>query len=165
MIMTFEAAQADIRKRRAETIESLIEESRAKGGITDRLYWTMVYDFEMAPVTTNREQLAALGIHMPPLTDVPPNQKTRILKEVVGGLAKHNIYVCHADCFDDDALYERLFKCLDEKVREMVVQDGVKEYLELNIRHDAESKYPRPWIPSPSPLPVGGEGEDGTERT
>jgi hypothetical protein len=154
MTETVQRIRAQKLEERTNAIARLIEESKRKGGITDRIYWTMVYDFEMAPLTTNRAQLSFCGIHMPPATEVSEDQMTDILKKVAEGLADFSIYILHAECFDTPSLYEKIFKVLDEEVREVPPDPGVREYIDLNYnRPPTDENHVRDWIPVAPPHP------------
>lgn len=152
----FTAEMQAIRSRkeqeRQEAIDRLVEKGKESGGITDRLYWKMVYDFEIAPKTTNRKQLLELGIAMPPFEDVPdPNQRLDILKRVLLGLAAHNIFVMQDDLLDDDPFYKKIFLCLDEEVREVPNEPGVREYIHFTGLGPPTTEHNRDWVPVAPP--------------
>ena len=70
----FAELQERKRKDRDEEIDRLQREAGERGEITDRMFWTMVYDFERAPWTTNRRQLAELGVEVPSLDHLAPDE-------------------------------------------------------------------------------------------
>lgn len=140
-------------KERQEAIDKLVEKGKASGGITDRLYWKMVYDFEMAPKTTNRKQLLELGIEMPPFDEVGHPIKAHVLlKVVLQGLALHNIYVLQHEHLNDEDFYKVIYKCLDEDCREVPNEPGVREYIHLMGEPcSGDSMHERDWVPVAPP--------------
>lgn len=153
----FTAEMQAIRERkeqeRQEAIDKLVEKGKESGGITDRLYWKMVYDFELAPKTTNRKQLLELGIKMPPFDETSSHpQRYQILRLVLKGLSLHNIYVLHHEHLNDEALYKILYKCLDEEVREVPNEPGVREYIQLMGEPcSGDTMHNRDWVPVAPP--------------
>lgn len=120
------------RRTRRREIDRLVEEARRAGGVCDRLYWTMVYDFELAPVTTNLAQLEGLGIEVPAAADLDDSVLEQRLWEVIRGLARLQIYLIDTEHLDDRALYEQLEgRILREEVREVPPEPGVREYIDL----------------------------------
>jgi len=130
---SFEARRKERARVRREAIERLIEESRRVGGVTDRLYWTMVHDFELAPLTTNLRQLEELGIEVPPASSLDDERLTERLWEVIEGLARLQTYLLGTDHLSDRELYDRLERqVLREQVREVPPEEGVREYIDLD---------------------------------
>lgn len=128
----FEATRAAKRRLRTEAIDRLQDEARRAGGITDRLYWTMVYDFELAPLTTNLAQLRELGVEVPPADSLDEGEVSVRLWAVIEGLAKLNVYLISTDHLSDRELYHRLeSRVLREEVREVPPEPGVREYIDL----------------------------------
>ncbi len=128
----FEARCAAKRAVRKQAIDRLQDEARRAGGITDRLYWTMVYDFEMAPLTTNLQQLRELGIEVPPEAGLEDEELERRLWEVIEGLARLQVYLISTDHLSDRDLYRQLEqRVLREEVREVPPEPGVREYIDL----------------------------------
>lgn len=153
----FTAEMQAIRSRkeqeRQEAIDKLVEKGKKSGGITDRLYWKMVYDFEIAPMTTNRKQLLELGIAMPPLDEVADlGERVETLKMVLKGLGALNIFVLHHEHLSNDDFYQRIYKCLDEEVREVPNEPGVREYIHLMGEPcSGDSMHERDWVPVAPP--------------
>ena len=132
MRMDFAEVQARKRKVRDDEIDRLQREAGERGEITDRMFWTMVYDFERAPWTTNRRQLGELGLEVPSLDDVAADEVADRLREVIGGLARINVFLLHTDHLGDVELYRRLTEeILDEPIRDIPVCPGVREYIDL----------------------------------
>lgn len=120
------------RTTRNTAIDGLIAKATAQGDCTDRLYWTLIYDFEHAPMTTNLAQLAEVGIQ--PLA---PDQTTDAelftqLWLVINGLARLGIYITNSNHLTDRAFYERLISgILVEPVRDLPPDAGVQEFIDL----------------------------------
>lgn len=130
--MNFEEAQARKAVERDEAIERLRSEAKARGQLGDRAFWSMVYDFEMAPVTTNRRQLGEVGVSVPPSASIDDALLAGKLREICDALGRLNVYLLHTDHLSDRELYERLEKeILDEEVRDIPALDGVREYIDL----------------------------------
>lgn len=128
----FAELQERKRKDRDEEIDRLQREAGERGEITDRMFWTMVYDFERAPWTTNRRQLAESGVEVVPIDELTTDEVPERLREVIEGLARLNVYLLHTDHLGDVELYRRLSEeILDEEVRDIPVCPGVREYIDL----------------------------------
>lgn len=125
---------------RERRIDRLVEGSIRSGGTSDRTYWTMVHDFELAPKTTNRAQLASLGIRVPPSESLVDEQLPGKIKEVAEGLAFLNVFLMHTDHLGDRAFYEKLCAVLDEQVAELPSDPSVREY--VDFRKDEQSPAP-----------------------
>ena len=149
----FDVQMQELRDRketeRQEAIDKLIERSKESGGVTDRLYWKMVYDFEIAPLTTNRKQLLELDIAMPPLDEVAdPGERVEILQLVLKGLAAHSIFVLGHEHLGNDDFYKTIYKCLDEECREVPNEPGVREYIQLTgVSSPEVVDQQRDWVP------------------
>jgi len=135
----------DKRVQRRQAIDRLQDEARRAGGVTDRLYWTMVYDFEMAPLTTNLQQLRELGIEMPPEPGIEDEELKRRLWEVIEGLARLQVYLISTDHLSDRELYRHLEqRVLREEIREVPLEPGVREYIDLSTMHSQQQDtHPR----------------------
>ncbi len=130
--MGFEEAQARKVRAREEGIQRLQSEAMARGQALDRAFWAMVYDFEVAPVTTNRKQLAEMGIEVPAADSLADDEIAVKLKEIVAALASLHVYLLHTDHLSDRDLYRRLAEeVLDEEVRDIPPVHGVREYVDL----------------------------------
>lgn len=126
-----DAAEA-CRKRRERAVDELVAKAREAGGTEDRTYWSIVYDFEHAPMTTNRRQLADRGVEVPPPESVPDEALDAELARVVGALARMGIYFMHTDHLDDRTLLTRIAReIIDEDVRELPPSDTAIEYVDL----------------------------------
>lgn len=134
-----EARFAERRERRKREIDRLVDAAKRSGDVVDRLYWTMVYDFEMAPMTTNLAQLAEIGVEVPLPEELDDAAIAAKLQEVVQGLARLQVYLLHTDHLDDRSLYSRLRqRVLLEEVREVPADPGVREFIDLLAPGDGE---------------------------
>ncbi|MBM4101764.1 MAG: hypothetical protein FJ256_05825 [Phycisphaerae bacterium] len=121
------------RRARAEAIDRLVADARDKGGCTDRMYWTIVHDFERADWTTNLQQLEEIGVCPPPPGDVGHQELSLVLWELIDALAGLGIYLIHTDHLSDRELYERLMlHVLREQVRDLPPDASVHEYIDLS---------------------------------
>lgn len=126
-----DAAEA-CRQRRERAVDELVAKARAAGGIEDRTYWSIIYDFDHAPMTTNRRQLAERGVEVPPPDSVPDEALESELSRVIGALARMGIFFMHTDHIDDRTLLRRIAsEIIDEDVRELPPSDTAIEYVDL----------------------------------
>ena len=104
-------------------ITQLVNDSIARGETNnDRFYFTLVFDLEMAAMTTNQAQLLEIGI----------DPRTATLWEMINGLADLGIYLLHTNHLSDEQLFNKL--CADiitEKVRDLPPSRGVNEFVDL----------------------------------
>lgn len=123
------------RRDRDAKITELVERAAASGGPKDRAYWSLVYDLELSPMTTNRAQLAEIEIATPPPDDLDEAGVTRVLGLVVAGLAELQTYLIHTNHLSDRELYTRLAApvggILDEPVHEICEGSGGREFIDL----------------------------------
>jgi hypothetical protein len=126
-----DAAEA-CRQRREKAVDELVAKARDTGGPEDRMYWSIVYDFEHAPMTTNRRQLADRGVEVPPPESVPDEALGAELARVIGALGRMGIFFLHTDHLDDRTLLRRIAnEIIDEDVRELPPSDTAIEYVDM----------------------------------
>ncbi|MFZ4722868.1 MAG: hypothetical protein ACOYMI_06930 [Phycisphaerales bacterium] len=120
---------------RKRAIDALVERAAMQGACTDRLFWTMHYDFELAPLTSNLEQLREVGVYMPPEADLPEGSLLhRHLWEVIETLADLGIYLLRTDHLSDRELYQLLEgRILREPVRDLPPSEGVSEFIDVGV--------------------------------
>lgn len=124
------------RKRRARerAIDGLLAQARHTGGCADRMYWTLVWDLEMAPMTTNLEQLAEVGFIPVPPDDVCEGEMKDVLDDLISELARLGVYLTHTDHLGDRDLYELLVtRVLREQVRDLPPSPDVVEWIDLAV--------------------------------
>jgi len=134
-----ESPLARKRRDRDEAIDRLMTDAKGRGQTADRAFWSMVYDFEMAPMSTNRKQLMELGMEVPPSASLTDEALTTKLHEVIGMLGQLNIFLLHTDHLSDRELYERLERdILDEEVRDLPPDGAAREFIDLCISDTLE---------------------------
>lgn len=127
-----ETRWAEKRRVRESAIERLIEEASDRGDTTHRMYWTLLYDFEHAPLTTNLEQLAEAGVVLPAADDLTDDEVQEWMWELIEGLGELGIYLLHTDHLSDRALYRHMTESvLAEPVRDLPPDAGVHEFIDL----------------------------------
>ncbi|MBX3354501.1 MAG: hypothetical protein KF724_02250 [Phycisphaeraceae bacterium] len=141
-----EALRAAQRANREARIDALVRDAEARGSCpADRAYWSLVYDLELAPMTTNRQQLLAIGIEAPPLAEIPEGEVSTRLWRVIRGLRDIYTYLIHTDHLSDRELYERLVSTiLDEPVHEICDGSGGQEFIDLAGGRTVEDR--RAWL-------------------
>ena len=115
-------------------------------------YWALVYDFEQAPWTTNREQLEELGIETPVAATLSDEELKERLDDVIQGLSLLGVYLLNSNHFSDVGLYEHLrTSVLEEAVRDSICEEaanwvdlcdpscGCENIRELWLRYYAEA--------------------------
>jgi hypothetical protein len=126
---------------RERAIDALVERAAMQGACTDRLFWTIHYDLELAPMTTNLQQLREVGVSMPPETDLPDGSLLhRHLWEVIETLADLGIYLLRTDHLDDRELYRLLEgRILREPVRDLPPSQEVSEFIDIGVWAGSEA--------------------------
>lgn len=120
------------REHRSKAIDQLVADATTKGDCADRLYWTLIYDFEHAPMTTNLEQLKEIGIVPVNLEHLTAQETSEALELIINGLAKLGVFLLHTNHLRDAELYEKLVtKILVEPVRDLPADAGVHEFIDL----------------------------------
>jgi hypothetical protein len=142
MVMTKDGRAGRSRRRglraeaaadRERAIDALVDQAQCAGGCTDRLFWTLHYDMEVAPITSNARQLEEVGVVLPP-EDAwrDDGELHRHLWEVIETLADLGIFLLRTDHLSDRELYRLLEgRILREPVRDLPPSAGVHEYVDL----------------------------------
>ncbi|MSR40415.1 MAG: hypothetical protein EXS10_00715 [Phycisphaerales bacterium] len=133
-------AIAGMKLRRESAIDALVAEARRDGtGVQDRMYWTIFYDMERAPATTNRAQLRVLGIDVPLSSDVVDAALPALLASITAGLARWGVYFQCTDHLSDREFYDRLStRVLEEQIAELPPDSGATEHIDFAV--DASSE-------------------------
>lgn len=120
------------RQTRALAIDRLVADAASRGDCEDRLYWTLIYDFEHAPLTTNLEQLHEVGVHPVCAFLLDDDELVEALGEVTSSLGDLGIFLLHTNHLTDRALYTRLLDhILVEPVRDLPPDSEVHEFIDL----------------------------------
>ena len=120
---------------RNEKIDALVAQAEANKDCTDRMYWTLIHDFEYAPMTTNIEQIKDAGLEW------------TTVDELAVCLGKIGVYLIHTDHLSDAELKDRLVNgILIEPVRDLPPDSGVHEFIDLiggggPVERDIYQKY------------------------
>lgn len=120
------------RRRRSDSIELLRCAAMKRGENGDLGLWSLVYDLERAPITTNLEQLAEIGMSIPDERVLEEEMIPELVKEVVDGLASIDVFLLHTDHLDDRELLRTLRdRVLREPVRDIPPGVGSREWIDL----------------------------------
>ena len=134
MTTTFDELVQSKRAARDAAIDKLMVEGRERGSTVDRSFWAMVYDFERAPTTTNRKQLAEIGLHIPVETPSSDTEVKAVLTTVILGLATIRTYLLNTNHLTDRELLDRLNKeILDEEIRDTCFATEIHEWIDLTM--------------------------------
>jgi hypothetical protein len=125
---------------RARRIDELVAKARASGGVEDRFHWTLVYDLEMAPLTTGRALLLEHRIVPVPPQDLDaPDALHDELWTVIEALAACGVFLINTDHLDDRDLYGRLYyRILDEPTRALPPESEASEFIDCLHPLDVE---------------------------
>ena len=120
------------RKRRSTSIERLRCAAVERGENGDLGLWSLVYDLEQAPITTNLEQLAEIGVSIPDERVLEDEVIPLLVDEVANGLALIDVFLIHTDHLDDRSLLRALRnRVLREPVRDVPPGVGSREWIDL----------------------------------
>lgn len=134
-----EAYLAQRRRERNEAIDRLVEEAKGRSQCSERSFWAMIYDFECAPRTTNRAQLAAIGVEVPSGRELADDEVATHLWTVIAALSRLGVYLLNTNHLTDRQLYERLEgDIIDEDVADVVGNDGTQEWIDLCTLEEQE---------------------------
>ena len=86
--------RSDVSKLREKAIDQLVVDATERGDCVDRFYWMLVYDLEMAPMTSNLKQLTDLGLAVPAPDDLDERELHEKLWEVVESLGDLGVFLC-----------------------------------------------------------------------
>ncbi|MCE2881989.1 MAG: hypothetical protein LW636_06495 [Planctomycetaceae bacterium] len=114
---------------------------RETGEAVDRFVAMMRYDFELAPLTTNRRQLEEIGVALDSgLWKSGADAEVRLsLWRIVYGLERLGIYLVHTDHLSDRRmLFILLERVLVEQVRDVVGSGDFSEYIDLGASDEHE---------------------------
>ncbi len=131
-------------KARERAIDGLLAMAKAKGGCEDRMYWTLVWDLEMAPITTNAAQLAEIGYEPLASEQVRDAGLSAALRSLVHHLALIGVYIMRTEHLTDRELYVQLTTgILHEPIRDLPPSPEVVEWIDLSLGtyDDGEDVY------------------------
>jgi len=140
-------------KNRNTAIDLLVASATAAGDCVDRMYWTLIHDFEHAPMTTNLQQLAEIGITVQPTASLSDDELPPALETVITQLARLGVYLINTNHLSDNTLYEQLVaSILTEPIRDLPPTTDVVEWIDLtacrgkdkDVICDRDATLPRP---------------------
>ena len=144
---------------REQRIDRLIDDARARGEDEDRIFWSIVHDLEVAPMTTNRRQLDEIGFEVPDLAcvlELDPRAREAMLWELIHALALIRVYLRGTDHLDDRALLDLMYeRVIEEPVPDLPHAVGVRDWIDCSDgvaggpqahggTFDREFRLPRP---------------------
>ena len=145
--MTFHATPASLslsRKERLDHRNKMIEKmSQEDHNCYGVMYWTLIYDFQIAHLTTNLAQLKEIGYETFTTEEwdaasFTKDEQNTILKQLFDGLAKIGLYFINTNHMTNDVLFKRLVdEVLIEPVRDLVAPD-VDEFVNLDPDIDCD---------------------------
>jgi hypothetical protein len=124
------------RRARERSIAAIQAELRAAGRAADRVIAAIIHDGERAPRSTNRRQLARIGIEPPTGADavaaLSDEACRRELWRTVLGLACLGIFLSSTDHLDDRRLLSFLAsRVLDDAIHDVPPSDDMSEFIDL----------------------------------
>lgn len=125
---------AQKRAAREERIAALVADAVKAGKPAERIVAAIVHDSEHAPHSTNRRQLAEIGVACPPPGPIALSDAdaTAALWRVVYGLAHLGIFLTGTDHLDDRALLRILCsRILEEEIRDVPPSRDMSEFVDL----------------------------------
>lgn len=129
-----QAVFAHKRAAREERIAAIVAEAKKAGKPAERIVAAIVHDSEQAPHSTNRRQLAEIGVACPPpgpitLTDA---EAAATLWRVIYGLAHLGIFLTGTNHLDDRMLLRILCtRILEEEIRDVPPSRDMSEFIDL----------------------------------
>jgi hypothetical protein len=149
----FARKRAAREKRIAEIVATAEEEGRP----AERIIAAIIHDAEHAPHSTNRRQLAEIGVECPPpgAIALPEADVTTALWRVIYGLAHLGIFLTGTDHLDDRQFLGVLCsRILEEEIRDVPPSRDMSEFIDLTpCRPDRPDGLA-------GPFDVGGDGDD-----
>ncbi len=127
---------------RERGIAAILDAARAEGRPVERFTAAIRYDCELAPRTTNRRQLAEIGVDVPLAGHLPgsPAEVHRALWCVIYGLARLGIFLTGTDRLDDRALLAKLStRILDDEVGDIPPSADMSEFIDVDPALDQEA--------------------------
>jgi hypothetical protein len=118
----------------------------------DRFFSAIQYDSNVAPLTTNLQQLEEIGVSIPPtnlIETLDEAEVARLLWDIIYGLAALGIYLSGTNGYDDRTMLIRLrSSVLVDAVRDIPPSADMSEFIDLSSpddgNHDRDSLLPRP---------------------
>lgn len=113
-----------------------MEKRKNNGEVSERFFSAIVYDTELAPITTNLNQLAQIGISIPPaniIESLAEDDVHMLLWDTIYGLATLGVFLVGTSGMDDRTLLLRLRnKVLLDEVRDIPPTPDMTEFINLD---------------------------------
>ncbi|MBI1302639.1 MAG: hypothetical protein GC172_02470 [Phycisphaera sp.] len=122
------------RQIREAKIAELVAEAQRDGRSSERIIAAIFYDSEHAPHSTNRRQLAEIGVDSPSphAPELGERESHEALWRIIYGLAFLGIFLSTTDHLDDRALLRILAgRILDESIRDVPPSADMSEFIDL----------------------------------
>jgi hypothetical protein len=137
---------------RESRIAALVAAAEKSGRPAERIVAAIIYDSEHAPHSTNRAQLAEIGVACPSgdLAALSDAEAAAALWRVIYGLAYLGIFLCGTDHLSDRAMLRLLCsRILEETIRDVPPSRDMSEFIDLTPCRDEHAD--------------GSDGPDGLE--
>jgi len=122
------------RRAREAKIMELVAEAERDGRPSERIIAAIMHDSEHAPRSTNRRQLAEIGVACPPpgAVELGAAEAHDALWRIIYGLAFLGIFLSSTDHLDDRSLLRILTsRILDESIRDVPPSADMSEFIDL----------------------------------
>ena len=122
------------RRAREAKIAELVADAERNGRPSERIIAAIMHDSEHAPHSTNRRQLAEIGVACPPpgAIELGAAEAHEALWRVIYGLAFLGIFLSSTDHLDDRSLLRILAsRILDESIRDVPPSADMSEFIDL----------------------------------
>lgn len=123
-------------KAREEWIAADMEKKKNNGEVSERFFSAIVYDTELAPITTNLNQLAQIGISIPPaniIESLDEDDVHMLLWDTIYGLATLGVFLVGTAGMDDRTLLLHLRnRVLLDEIRDIPPTPDMNEFINLD---------------------------------
>ena len=122
------------RAAREKRIAEIVATAEKEGRPAERIIAAIIHDAEHAPHSTNRRQLAEIGVECPPpgAIALPEADVTTALWRVIYGLAHLGIFLTGTDHLDDRQFLGVLCsRILEEEIRDVPPSRDMSEFIDL----------------------------------
>lgn len=117
-------------------IAAHMKKRKNDGEVSERFFSAIIYDTELAPITTNLNQLAQIGISIPPaniIESLDEDDVHMLLWDTIYGLATLGVFLVGTSGMDDRTLLLRLRnKVLLDEVRDIPPTPDMTEFINLD---------------------------------
>lgn len=151
------------RRAREARIAELVAEAERNGRPSERIIAAIMHDSEHAPHSTNRRQLAEIGVACPPpgAVELGATETHEALWRVIYGLAFLGIFLSSTDHLDDRSLLRILAsRILDESIRDVPPSADMSEFIDLGPCRPAHACLDHEGTPAPAPAGMEGDPDD-----